>query len=321
MTVPSDIAAGRLRWASEPRLGSDLNEDRVGMAGNAVWVLDGAGTPSGVSACCDKDATWYVDHLNAALAAVLETGEEFPLSGVLANAIADVREQHATGCHDASAGRGPSSTIAIARRRDRWLDLLVLGDSTILLDHGTHTTAMRDRRLAEIAPDLRQEIKTAIAHGRGYENAEHSLRRSRLVQLERERRNREGGYWIAADDPAVAGHALVQSVPIGSTSSSVRAVALMSDGAERATAVFGLYASDRELLDAAGVQGPKSCINRVRTAETDDPSGQRHPRTKRSDDASFVVWELWPELSPPGTSAWVEQAGRDDGVEGRHPRA
>lgn len=296
MTVPSDIADGRLRWASEPRVGSDLNEDRVGMTDNAVWVLDGASTPSGVSACCDKDATWYVDHLNAALSAALETGEDLTLSDALANAIADVQGQHATGCPDPSAGRGPSSTIAIARRRDRWLDLLVLGDSTILLDHGTHMTAMRDRRLAEIAPDLRQEIKTAIAHGRGYENAEHSFRRLRLVQQEREHRNREGGFWIAADGPAAAGHALVQSVPIGSTSSSVRAIALMSDGAERATAVFGLYASDREFLDAACAHGPESCIRRVRTAEMGDPSGQRHPRTKRSDDASLVIWELWPDV-------------------------
>ena len=80
-----------------------------------------------------------------------------------------------------------------------------------------------------------------------------------------------------ADDPAVAGRALVQSVPIGSTPSSVRRVALMSDGAERATAVFGLYTSDRELLDAARVQGPESCINRVRTAETDDSHAKAVP--------------------------------------------
>ena len=33
---------------------------------------------------------------------------------------------------------------------------------------------MRDQRVAEMAPELRQEIKSAIARGRGYENAEHS---------------------------------------------------------------------------------------------------------------------------------------------------
>jgi hypothetical protein len=64
MTVKDDIDAGRLRWASEPRLDNHVNEDRIGMARDAVWVLDGAT----VSSCCDKDANWYVGCLSAALA-------------------------------------------------------------------------------------------------------------------------------------------------------------------------------------------------------------------------------------------------------------
>jgi Protein phosphatase 2C len=293
MTVFDDIAAGRLRWASQPRLGSTLNEDRIGMNQDAVWVLDGAGTPSGVPSCCDKDAVWYVDRLDAALTTRLADSSLSELTDVLAAAITDVQEQHATSCPGSGLG-GPSSTVAMARRRSQWLDLLVLGDSTILLDCQTHVRTLRDTRLAAIAPELRRDIKNAIAVGRGYDAAEHRNRRLELVHAERQRRNREGGYWIAADEPTAAAHALVELHQIGDRSPSVRRIALMTDGAHRATSVFALYRSDRELIDAAEDEGPASCIARIRAAEADDASGHRHPRTKGSDDASLVIWELLP---------------------------
>ncbi|HEY6799152.1 MAG TPA: protein phosphatase 2C domain-containing protein, partial [Agromyces sp.] len=215
MTVAEDIAAGRLRWASEPRLGGSVNEDRVGMSREAVWVLDGAGTPAGVSSCCDKDAAWYVERIDAALNRQLEQRDDAPLVEILAAAIADVQHEHAAGCAEPTSGRGPSSTVAIARRSGSWLDTLVLGDSTILLDHGTHITTIRDTRLAAIAPELRRDIKTAIAAGHGYRQAEHEHRRAELVHAERQSRNRDGGYWIAADDPTAATHALTARYPIG----------------------------------------------------------------------------------------------------------
>jgi hypothetical protein len=292
MTVADDIAAGRLQRASEPRLGSALNEDRVGMSRNAVWVLDGASTPTGMPSCCDKDASWYVDRLDAALTAMLGTDEDGALVDVLAAAIADVQQEHAGSCPDPNSGRGPSSTVAIAHRRGPSLDLLVLGDSTVLLDHGTHVATMCDTRLAGIAPELRREIKTAIAAGHGYQDADHGERRAELVQLERDHRNREGGYWIAANDPTAAAHALTRSHPIGDGPRSVCRVALMTDGAERATSMFALYDSHRHLLDVAEEEGPAACIDRVRALEAGDLSGERHPRTKPSDDASLVVWDL-----------------------------
>jgi len=294
MTIADDIAAGRLQWASEPRLGSAVNEDRVGMSRNAVWVLDGAGTPAGTESCCDKDASWYVDRLDAALTTTLTCDEEAALVDALAAAIANVHQQHAATCPAVNPVCGPSSTVAIARRRGGWLDLLVLGDSTVLLDNGMNVAAMRDIRLAGIAPGLRREIKTAIAAGHGYQHADHDERRAELVQLEREHRNREGGYWIAADDPAAAAHALMESHPIGQGRRSVCRVALMTDGAERARSMFALYESDRQLLNAAEEEGPAACIARVRALEASDPSGRHHPRTKRSDDASLVVWDLSP---------------------------
>jgi serine/threonine protein phosphatase PrpC len=292
VTFQDDIVAERLRWASEPGLHHNTNEDRIGMVNNAVWVLDGATTPATVSSCCEKDARWYVDRLNAALTAHLEHQQQVDLRHALAAAIGEVQEAHAASCHDPTAGRGPSSTVAIARRDGTWLDVLVLGDSTILLDHGDHVTTITDTRLAFVALELRREIETALANGRGYRDPDHERRRAQLVEAERLSRNRDGGYWIAADQPQAADHALTARHRIGPESPSVSRLLLMSDGVQRAASVLALYDSNDRLFAAAVDEGPEACIRTIRAAEANDLTGRRHPRTNLSDDASLVVWDI-----------------------------
>jgi hypothetical protein len=261
------------------------------MVNDAVWVLDGATTPATVSSCCDKDAGWYVERLNAALTAQLED-PHVELRRALAAAISDVQEQHTVSCPNPTAGRGPSSTVAIARRQGAWLDVLLLGDSTILLDHGDHVTAVTDTRLASVAHELRREIKTALAKGHGYRDPHYERRRARLVEAERLNRNRDGGYWIAADLPHAADHAVTARHLIGPKSPSVNTVLLMTDGVQRAASQLSLYDSSERLLAAAANGGPEACIRRIRAAEANDPTGKRYPRTKLSDDASLIVWDF-----------------------------
>jgi Protein phosphatase 2C len=291
VTLQDDVAAGRLRWASEPSLDGSPNEDRIGMVNDAVWVLDGATTPATVSSCCDNDAGWYVERLNAALTAQLKDAQ-VELRRALAAAIGEVQDQHAASCPSPTAGRGPSSTVAIARRQGAWLDVLVLGDSTILLDHSDHVTALTDTRLASVARGLRREIRTALSNGHGYRDPLYERRRARLVEAERLNRNRDGGYWIAADEPRAADHAVTARHPIGSKSPSVNRLLLMTDGVQRAASLFSPYNSSERLLAAAANDGPEACIRRIRAAEANDPTGRRYPRTKLSDDASLIVWDV-----------------------------
>ena len=49
--------------------------------------------------------------------------------------------------------------------KEAWLDVLVLGDSTILLDHSDHVTAVSDTRLASVAPELRREDQDRTRRG------------------------------------------------------------------------------------------------------------------------------------------------------------
>jgi len=105
-------------------------------------------------------------------------------------------------------------------------------------------------------------------------------------------RGHRGGYWIAADQSAAANHALTASHQIGTTSPGVRSLALMTDGAQRATSLLAIYDSDQALLAAAFDDGPESCVRRIRAVEAGDMTGQRYPRTKLSDDASLIVWHV-----------------------------
>ena len=261
------------------------------MVSDSVWLLDGATTPARVPSCCDKDASWYVDRLDAALTAQLEDAQT-ELRDALADAITEVEEEHARGCLNPTRGRGPSSTVAIARRDEVWLDVLVLGDSTVLLDHGDHITSVRDTRLASVAAEFRREIESALASGHGYRDADHERRRARLVEAERLSRNREGGYWIAADEPRAADHALTGRYRIGTKTPNVSRVVLMSDGVHSAASLFALYDSNERFFVEAANDGPEACIRKLRATEASDPTGQRYPRTKLSDDASLLIWDL-----------------------------
>ena len=292
MTTREDHALGQLIWASEPRLNGSINEDRVSMTDNAVWVLDGAGTPSGVTSCCDADASWYVDQLSEALAVELRDARDVPLRDALRSAITRVQAAHTAICPMPDSGRGPSSTVAVARRRETRLDVLVLGDSPIVLDHGSHVAVLTDTRLAGVARPLRQQIKAALGAGNGYDDPAHHRRRRQLVDAERTRRNRFGGFWIAADDPAAAAHAMTSSYSIGDPGRGVSRVLLMSDGVHRASTILGVYQSDAELLEAVASAGPETCIQQIRAAEADDPRGEQYPRTKLSDDATLVLWTV-----------------------------
>jgi hypothetical protein len=106
----------------------------------------------------------------------------------------------------------------------------------------------------------------------------------RMKHAELAMRNRSGGYWIAAADPAAAEHATAGRVSTG----ELQRFAVLTDGAARIVTPFGEL-SWRELLDLAETEGPEAVLRRVRAAEASDPLGQRWPRNKRSDDATLAL--------------------------------
>ncbi|SCE72817.1 Protein phosphatase 2C [Micromonospora purpureochromogenes] len=95
--------------------------------------------------------------------------------------------------------------------------------------------------------------------------------------------NQPGGYWVAAADPFAAQHAITGEVPLD----NVRRVDVLTDGAARLVALFGLL-DWPDVLEVLEQNGPTELIRRVRAIEAADPSCMKWARNKRSDDATAV---------------------------------
>ncbi|WP_236789856.1 hypothetical protein [Amycolatopsis sp. GM8] len=228
-------------------------EDHVIVLDNAVVLLDGATAPRP-----DLPAGgWYAGLLAAALADVLRAKPDEELRALLSVAIAEVAQAHGL-----RAGASPSSTVAILRWGNDFVDGLVLADSPIVAFGPGGADPLTDDRLARLR----------LA---GYLNTTADVQALR---------NKPDGFWVAEADPDAAAHALCRSWP----RDGVDAVLLASDGVSVAVDDYGIF-DWPHVLTTARDHGLLSVLEAVRTAESADPDGERWPRAKRHDDQALVL--------------------------------
>ncbi|WP_324604736.1 MULTISPECIES: hypothetical protein [Streptomyces] len=168
--------------------------------------------------------------------------------------------------------------MAILRERPGYFDHLVLADSPVVLESHSGVTVLTDLRVDEVCQDLRAETERFRTG-----TPEHRESVAKLVAAQREIRNTEDGYWVAASGPEAALHALTGTAVAG----DVRSAAVMSDGVSRLVTEYGM-ATWEAVLDQLREGGPASLIRRVREVEATDPHGQRWPRYKAGDDAAVA---------------------------------
>lgn len=274
-----------LRVSCHTRAGdpAGANEDRVFVAPGLVVVLDGATARTGTG--CTHGVAWYADRLGTALiTSVADRTRALP--DALATAIGAVSREHRGTCDLRHPGT-PSAAVAVVRVDGDRAGYLVLGDVSVVLETGDPPGGVRvvvDRRVDGTARAERDEV---ARHRPGT-----PLRQAALVRMKRAElaaRNRPGGYWIAAADPAAAQHALVGGCPLAEAAPDppLRRAAVLTDGAARLVDPFGLvdWYGLLDLLDAAG---PSGLVSRVRAAEAGDAGCRRWPRNKCHDDATAV---------------------------------
>src|SRR5712691_2193187 len=270
----------RLLLATEPAGTGRPNEDFAAAVPGAVVLLDGAGyhPPSGIG--CVHGIAWYARTLGGLLAAGA-ADDRMPLAELLHAGIGQVSRMHAGTC-DLGHPATPGATVIIARQRGDTLEYLVLCDSVLLLrPRRGEPRALTDARLSETMARFRPAASLAAG------TPEHDAAWRAYCDGLEAARNQPGGYWLAAVDPAAAGHALTGAEPLAGLS----AVALLSDGASRLADRFHL-ATWAEMCDILARDGPGGLIHRVRAAESADPRGERWPRGKIHDDATAVFWVI-----------------------------
>lgn len=156
----------RVSWATELGLAERGNEDFVAAAAGAVVLLDGCGLPLGTELGCAHGTAWYARALGSRLLARMLDGLAGPpaappvgppegryvpggrpLVNRLAGAVADVAAAHRGTC-DLRNPSTPAATVVALRVRGETLDYLVLGDSTLLLQHTTGRLAVVTTQVA-----------------------------------------------------------------------------------------------------------------------------------------------------------------------------
>ena len=251
--------------------------DRIVITRNAVAVLDGANAfePTGVP------PGEYASRLGAAIAAALTENPEATLASVLAEAIAAT----ATGLGLDGGDGCPSSTVVMARLTGDALDLLALGDSYVFYGDGTGGTGigtLTDGRLAGLRLPQQRHYRERLAAGGGYDDAHRELLRA-LQRGQRRHRNRPGGYWTAAADPAAASHALTLTLPATSGTWAV----LATDGAAGTARHLGL--DDWPTLARSGPAALAGLLRACQNWEQHaDPEGRQFPRSKPHDDKAIA---------------------------------
>jgi len=256
--------------ATEPGSAGVPSEDWAAATADLIVVLDGATARTETG--CVHGIAWYAEHLGRALVDGASANGR-PRADTLKAAIAAVADLHPQ-C-DLSHPGTPSAGVGIMRPDGAYL---VLGDVAIVAETTKGVQVVVDNRVSETAPAERAEVDRYLIGTPEKAAALIPMKRAELAA-----RNVEGGYWIAAAEPAAADHALTGVFDLPEAAR----VAVVTDGAARGVA-FGLMTWET-LLNVAATEGPATLIRQVRTAEQSDPLGAAWPRNKASDDATTVV--------------------------------
>ncbi|MGW1181299.1 hypothetical protein ACWD7Y_20075 [Streptomyces drozdowiczii] len=232
--------------------------------GGGLVLLDGVTPPRG-DAGCVHSVPWFTARLGGALVELSGSRRDLTLREILAESIRRTADAHRSTC-DLSHVRTPQATVVVVRWDEAGIEYLVLSDSVLLLESPAgEVRAVLDDRLDRLPREWL--VSEAVADARA--------------------RNKEGGFFTAAADPAVAGRAVTGRTP----RAGVRALAAMTDGASRWTEMFG----EGDWAACLGVlekEGPQGLIDRVRALETADTEREHLRRSKTHDDATAVYARL-----------------------------
>lgn len=276
---------------NSPALDKLRSEDLIGFFGNVYWLLDGATIPDVVERHPSYDTIWFVRELSLELSRTVCKNAAAPLTELLESALSAVRprfpELGRSG--ETPAFFPPCSTIVLMRLVGDRLEYLLLGDSYLLLSAGGHLEVHVDRRILEVADDLRREYADRIAMDAENPSEEQRRLQRRLVLEELSRRNIDSGYWIASDRPEAARRALQGSFSLNAH--PVRVLA-MSDGFAAAHTTFDLFDTWESLIEAVTETGFGNTFRRIRERELADPFGRAYRRPSRSDDVSALYLKI-----------------------------
>lgn len=264
--------------------GGVYNEDALGAAGDAVWLLDGATSLGPSRMAGTSDAAWFAHFVSDRL--VHTTGSVHERLSAAIEAARAVYE--ALGPLPEAPWAMPSAGAALMRRDGDTLEIGLLGDVKVwLIAPDGAVTALPGGEVLEAldAAALKRLVAIRAEQGPIGLKAARALL-DPLLRENRSKMNTPDGYWVLSLDTASLTGMQVTRVPLV----GVHSVLMATDGFYDLWGAYGVpFAEVREGLSAG--QGD-ALILRLRDIERADPEGLRYPRFKPHDDASWVLSKI-----------------------------
>lgn len=252
-------------------------DDRVVVTDDVVIVLDGA---SGCGGGSVQPGT-YAERLGQQLAAQIARAPEADITLCLELAIDEARSEMQLQDED-----GPSTTVSVSRVLPGYVDVLVLGDSPVVVGGASSWEVVTDSRLQNLDLPETRRYKERLLAGHGY-GPNHERLVAALRERQRHYRNRPGGFWVAAANPVAAHYARVVTF----AAADVRWIVMATDGAARPLVHLGW--DDWSRIARFDSRELMALLEHCHRWETEsDPDGVLLPRAKCHDDKTLVAINL-----------------------------
>lgn len=261
------------------------NEDVVGFAGSAAWVIDGAtGVSDRPTLTPDStDAAWLATNLNRRLETAFARPDADPttvLMKVEAEIEADFRSFE--GASSLSTGEQPTAGLALVALVGKTLSFITIGDCRVLFENVDGSTA--EFCQSEIGPIESRIIERRRGLIETYPGEDPWPRLKPFIQSLRQHINTEEGYSVVHPTRRWVHRLKYKKLP----SSTVRHALIVSDGLYRLVDGFGTFDAPGLLREAIR-KGLRELLKRLRSLEAADQNCEQYPRVKISDDASGVL--------------------------------
>lgn len=265
--------------------GTGICEDRIGHTDRAGWIIDGATSlnPEPLL-CAQTDAEWIAirttEFLNQLDHSELSASE-------LIRAIVDYLQQ-AFGREQVRrhlpAHLLPTASIALARVRNRSIELINLGDCRLLYWRagreikmfGTSRVEKFDQKLINFIKKT-QEKRTI-----DYQDLAPLL--TPLIEKNRHQINTDAGYWVLDMSYRSIPHIQIETQQCLSDDK----ILFMTDGFYRLIDIFH-YCTYNELIKIIMDRGLRQIYSILRDFENDDEHCVLYPRIKPHDDAAALL--------------------------------
>ena len=262
------------------------NDDAFGHIDGAAVVLDGATSLGDPLMPGDSDAAWLA-HFGARRL-MAHCGDGDAPADALRHALADAQKSFTALRRRAPQEQWevPTASMAFAVEADGGFDFQWFGDCAALVMRPQGGVELLgesfDKKAREAARAAKLAKETGLSPAAG-------VNRPQFLAALRAARNRvnTGSHWAFCPDPRAADH--VESVRVAAPAGTV--VLLATDGFLALATDYGRYTPstlmDKAMTSSLGVLGEE-----LREIEEADPDGHKHPRFKKSDDATALLFRL-----------------------------